>query len=43
MGLSSDGYAVAVKRSLGVDAVITSLAIGYTSMGMSVYYLSEGG
>ena len=39
----SNGYAVAVKRSLGADATMAMLAsIGCTFLGMYVYYLRAG-
>ena len=42
MGTSSNGYAVAVKRSLGADATMATLAIGSTLLGMYVYFLRAG-
>ena len=39
IGVSQQGYAVAVKRSMGADAAVATLAISCTFMGMYVYYL----
>ena len=39
IGMSRDGYAVAVRRSMGADAAMATLAIGCTFLGMYIYYL----
>jgi hypothetical protein len=39
VGGSKDGYAVAVRRSIGADAAMTTLATGCTFLGMYIYYL----
>lgn len=39
MGVSSEGYAIGVKRSLPADGAIGALAISVTFLGMYVYYL----
>jgi len=39
IGTSSDGYAVAVKRSLGADAAMGTFVIALTFIGMYIYYL----
>ena len=39
IGVSQDGYAVAVKRSLGADAAMATLAISVSFVGMYIYYL----
>lgn len=39
LGTSHEGYAVGVKRSLGADATLATLAIMTTFLGMYIYYL----
>lgn len=39
LGMSHEGYAVAVKRSLGADVALATLAIMTTFLGMYIYYL----
>jgi len=39
MGVSKDGYAVGVKRSLPADAFLATMAISTTFIGMYIYYL----
>ena len=39
IGMSSDGYAVAVRRSYAADAALATLAIGATFLGTYIYYL----
>lgn len=39
MGVNQDGYAVAIRRSLPADAVMGTMVIASTFIGMYVYYL----
>jgi len=39
IGMSSEGYATGVKRSLGADVAMGALAIMVTFLGMYIYYL----
>jgi hypothetical protein len=39
IGMSRDGYAIGVKRSLGADAALATMAIMVSFLGMYIYYL----
>lgn len=41
IGVTNDGYAVGIKRSLAADAVMGALTIGTVVIGMYIYYLKH--
>lgn len=41
IGVTNDGYAVGIKRSLAADAAMSVLAIGTVVIGMYIYYLKH--